>query len=133
MLHKKYMRNRKPRRFDNRYRSNGRSHSMRTNGGEHRRLGSFSSNNRNRNNFNTESAEKLVEKYLTLAKEAQSAGDKTLSESYFQHADHFGRVVEEKILNQSKAKPTIQNNNLEKSTITNTKKLEDKVVDLKKE
>ena len=128
------MRNRKPRRFDNRYRPNGRSHSMRTDGGEHRRLGSFSSNNRNRNNFNTqESAEKLVEKYLTLAKEAQTTGDKTLSESYFQHADHFGRVVEEKILNENKAKPTIQNSTLDKSTIANTEKLEDKVVDLKKE
>ena len=39
-------------------------------------------------------AEKLLEKYNGLAKEALSSGDKILSESYFQHADHFLRVVE---------------------------------------
>jgi len=33
-------------------------------------------------------------KYNGLAKEALSSGDKILSESYFQHADHFLRVVE---------------------------------------
>ena len=47
-------------------------------------------------------AEKLLEKYNGLAKEALSSGDKILSESYFQHADHFLRVVE----NQN----SIQNN-----------------------
>lgn len=37
---------------------------------------------------------KLIEKYLDLAKEALSNGDKILSENYFQHADHFSRVLE---------------------------------------
>jgi len=35
---------------------------------------------------------KLIEKYITLAKEALSSGDKIMSENYFQHADHFSRV-----------------------------------------
>ena len=39
-------------------------------------------------------AEILLEKYNGLAKEALTSGDKILSESYFQHADHFLRVVE---------------------------------------
>ena len=39
-------------------------------------------------------AEKLLEKYNGLAKEASLNGDKILSESYYQHADHFLRVVE---------------------------------------
>jgi len=43
-----------------------------------------------RNNHN---ASKLIEKYSNLAREALSGGDKILSENYFQHADHFTRVL----------------------------------------
>ena len=43
-----------------------------------------------RNNHN---APKLIEKYNNLAREALSAGDKILSENYFQHADHFTRIL----------------------------------------
>tara|TARA_B100000427_G_C15328585_1_gene515781 strand:+ start:439 stop:795 length:357 start_codon:yes stop_codon:yes gene_type:complete len=46
-----------------------------------------------RNNHN---ASKLVEKYNDLAREALSKGDKILSENYFQHADHFARILAEK-------------------------------------
>ncbi len=46
-----------------------------------------------RNNHN---ASKLIEKYNNLAREALSGGDKILSENYFQHADHFTRVINEK-------------------------------------
>ena len=46
-----------------------------------------------RNNHN---ASKLIEKYNNLAREALSGGDKILSENYFQHADHFMRVLNEK-------------------------------------
>ena len=45
-----------------------------------------------RNNHN---APKLIEKYNNLAREAISSGDKILSESYFQHADHFTRILKE--------------------------------------
>ena len=43
-----------------------------------------------RNNHN---ASKLIEKYSNLAREALSNGDKILSENYFQHADHFTRIL----------------------------------------
>ena len=43
-----------------------------------------------RNNHN---ASKLIEKYTNLAREALSVGDKILSENYFQHADHFTRIL----------------------------------------
>ena len=43
-----------------------------------------------RNNHN---ASKLHEKYNNLAREALSTGDKILSENYFQHADHFKRIL----------------------------------------
>ncbi len=46
-----------------------------------------------RNNHN---APKLIEKYNNLAREALSVGDKIMSENYFQHADHFTRILNEK-------------------------------------
>ena len=46
-----------------------------------------------KNNYN---APKLIEKYNNLAREALSSGDKILSENYFQHADHFTRILNEK-------------------------------------
>ena len=93
---------RKQRRF--RYRSNGRGHLSR--GKDHRqarlRSNSFS-NGQARNNFrSTQSAEQLLEKYNTLAKEAKSSGDETSYENYLQHADHFARIIEDKNKNQSK-------------------------------
>ena len=67
--------------------------------GDRSKYGSNFSNNDNfqrkapgRNNHN---APKLIEKYNNLAREALSSGDKILSENYFQHADHFTRVLNE--------------------------------------
>ena len=53
----------------------------------------FIRKNAGRNNHN---APKLIEKYSNLAREALSNGDKILSENYFQHAEHFIRVLEKK-------------------------------------
>ena len=102
---------RKPRRF--RRRSNGRGYSSRENGymqaRPRLRSNSFS-NTHTRNNFRqTQSAEKLFEKYNTLAKEAVSTGDKTLGENYLQHADHFMRIIEEKNKNRDQSKNNILN------------------------
>ena len=106
---------RRPRRF--RRRSNGRGHQVRGNGDMQRLRADSYSNDQNRNRFRPpQSVEKLFEKYNTLAKEALSSGDKTLSENYLQHADHFMRIIEDKnkIQNQRKIQvldKTIQNNN----------------------
>ena len=59
----------------------------------------FIRKNAGRNNHN---ASKLIEKYSSLAREALSNGDKILSENYFQHAEHFIRVLEEKDINFNK-------------------------------
>ena len=63
----------------------------------------FSSNYSNNENFkrkapgrNNHNASKLIEKYNDLAREASSNGDKILSENYFQHADHFMRILNER-------------------------------------
>ena len=104
----------KNRRFS-RHRSNGRghSHSLRRNGGDAPRIGSnsFSNQNRSRNNFRApQNVEKLVEKYNTLAKEALSTGDRSLSENYLQHADHFTRIMTERNLNQIQNKSVAEKN-----------------------
>ena len=87
------------------FRNNNRRNNFRRNdrnfknNGERSKFGSNFSNNENfqrkipgRNNHN---ASKLIEKYNNLAREALSSGDKILSENYFQHADHFTRILNE--------------------------------------
>ena len=59
--------------------------------------GDFQRNSLSRNNHN---ASKLVEKYNNLAREALANEDKILSESYFQYADHFMRVLKEREKNK---------------------------------
>jgi hypothetical protein len=67
----------------------------------------FSSNFSNNDNFhrkspgrNNHNASKLIDKYNNLARETLSAGDKILSENYFQHADHFTRILNEQEINK---------------------------------
>ncbi|MDC2987803.1 DUF4167 domain-containing protein [Candidatus Pelagibacter sp.] len=62
-----------------------------------------------RNNHN---ASKLIEKYSNLAREALSTGDKILSENYFQHADHFTRILNDQ---DAQRKINTQNNDQSKS------------------
>tara|TARA_S200000501_G_scaffold171852_1_gene161927 strand:- start:218 stop:604 length:387 start_codon:yes stop_codon:yes gene_type:complete len=50
---------------------------------------------------NNHNASKLVEKYNDLAREALANEDKILSENYYQHADHFNRILTEQEKNQS--------------------------------
>jgi hypothetical protein len=61
-------------------------------------------------------AEKLLEKYNGLAKEALLNGDKILSESYYQHADHFLRVVENQNSIQNNPKSCLDNSSIEKNS-----------------
>ena len=67
----------------------------------------FGSNYSNNDNFkrkapgrNNHNASKLIEKYNNLAREALSSGDKILSENYFQHADHFTRILNDQEINR---------------------------------
>ena len=39
------------------------------------------------------SAHQVHEKYLTLARDASASGDRVLAESYFQHAEHYFRIL----------------------------------------
>ena len=70
----------------------------------------FKRRNPGRNNQN---ASKLIEKYINLAREALSNGDKILSENYFQHADHFSRISSQ----QLKKVDTSVNSNSENNNV----------------
>ena len=124
---------RKPRGF--RRRTNGRGRSTHENGymQARPRTNSFS-NSQTRNNFRpTQSAERLLEKYNTLAKEAMSSGEKTLAENYLQHADHFMRIIEDKNKNRdqnkvdiinttvSGDKPSLEDNNIKQEDVIKNK------------
>ena len=95
------------------------------NNGERKFGNNFTSNNNfqrkspGRNNHN---APKLIEKYINLAREALSTGDKILSENYFQHADHFTRVLNEQ--ESYRNKKYLDSNNLHDNVFN--KDLEDK-------
>ena len=83
----------------NRFRSNGDRNYKKRNGESQNFNSNYSHNVSFQRKFpgrNNNNASKLVEKYNDLAREALSKGDKILSENYFQHADHFARILAEK-------------------------------------
>jgi hypothetical protein len=45
-------------------------------------------------------AQNIAEKYLTLARDSQSAGDRVMAESYLQHAEHYNRIIAGALLAQ---------------------------------
>tara|TARA_B100001063_G_scaffold9467_1_gene7406 strand:- start:1533 stop:1955 length:423 start_codon:yes stop_codon:yes gene_type:complete len=116
----------------NNFRRNGRNdRSFKSNNDR----GKYSSNFSNNENFqrkipgrNNHNAPKLIEKYNNLAREALSAGDKILSENYFQHADHFTRILsEQEVLKKTKysvaaesIKETSENTDKEEKNVSDT-------------
>ena len=75
-------------------------------------LNNFQRKSFGRNGYNPE---KLLEKYNLLAKEALSNGDKILSESYYQYADHFLRVIEYRNSKNNNPKPHLHKSQTEKN------------------
>ena len=74
--------------------------------GQQNRRGRGRNNNRKNHNPLTRSFESngpdvkirgtpahIAEKYLTLARDAQSSGDPVLGENYLQHAEHYNRII----------------------------------------
>ena len=116
-----------------RHRSKNRGYQRHSNGNGQMRLrpDSFSNGQRKNNFRSTQSAEKLFEKYTSLAKEALSSGDKTLSENYFQHADHFMRVIDDR-KNRTQSKVEVKPLQDNKTPSENTKSHEDQSIEEKK-
>ncbi len=112
----------------------------------------YSSNFSNNENFqrkvpgrNNHNASKLIEKYNNLAREALSGGDKILSENYFQHADHFTRILNEQesfkkskfssdtqengdLNNQNKVDQDAKRDESESKALTKKEEIETKIV-----
>ena len=101
-----------------RYRSNGDRNFKRN--GESQSFTSSANFQRRSPGRNNQNASKLIEKYTDLAREALSKGDKILSENYFQHADHFIRIQDEKEKSR-----IAQNDNSGKTSSEDHDKLED--------
>ena len=91
-----------------------------------RRGGSISSNgssnlnsngnlnfNRNGSMNNIHNVEKAMQKFLQLAKDAQSNGDPVLAQNYLQHADHYLRRYNE--LNERRESVVEKNEPVEKN------------------
>ena len=119
------------------FRNNNRRNNFRRNdrnfktNGERPKYGTNFSTNENfqrkipgRNNHN---ASKLIEKYNNLAREALSTGDKILSENYFQHADHFTRILSEQDFNRkSKFLENSKENNSQSKSSENVDQIDTK-------
>ena len=80
--------------------------------------GRFFRNGPSRGNLN---ATKLLEKYNNLATEALNNGDKVLSETYYQHADHYLRITTEQNLSREKQKTEAISDNKNNSSLEPTK------------
>jgi len=100
------------------------------NNGDRSKFGSSFASNENfqrkspgRNNHN---ASKLIDKYNNLAREALSIGDKIMSENYFQHADHFSRVLNDQVLYK-------KNKSLEDSQTKNSKDISEEKKEISEE
>lgn len=88
------------------------------------------------------SSKQIYEKYISLARDAQSSGDNVLQESYFQHAEHYARILiesgkfeKQESLSEDK-NSSEQNSNGQVSNSaghTNNKSVEEKVLNSKEE
>jgi len=94
----------------------------------------FGSNYSNNENFkrkapgrNNHNASKLIEKYNDLAREASSNGDKILSENYFQHADHFTRILNEQESQRRERFSDSKSNESTSEVEKTSEKIDDKV------
>ena len=89
-------------------------------------LGETGNNNnfsRNRNgNRGNGNATKMFDKYKTLANDALSVGDIILAESYFQHADHYARLL------PPEPKPVIKNEESLNESENENEETEDDIV-----
>jgi len=86
----------------NKFRTSNRN--FRTNGSNIPSPGLKNNFQRMHSSGNNNNAPKLIEKYSNLAREALLSGDKMLSENYYQHADHFLRILQEQRMSKIESK-----------------------------
>ena len=88
------------------------------------------------------SSKQIYEKYISLARDAESSGDNVLQESYFQHAEHYARILiesgkfekQESLSEDKNSSEQNSNGQVSNSTgHTNNKSVEEKVLNSKEE
>ena len=79
--------------------------------------------NRNGSANNIHNVEKAMQKFLQLAKEAQTNGDPVLAQNYLQHADHYLRRYNE--LSEKRVQITDRDNSDDKTKLLSDKNLEE--------
>ncbi len=79
----------------NTYRMRQSPNAKRSQGRGNGRVGGNPRNQRNANNGPAVrgNARQVMEKYLALARDASTSGDRIAAEGYFQHAEHYFRVM----------------------------------------
>jgi len=60
--------------------------------------------------------QQMMDKYLSLARDSLSQGDRVSAENFFQHADHYQRVVTEKNEKQESRRRSVHHQNGENNT-----------------
>ncbi|MDA9623148.1 DUF4167 domain-containing protein [Rhodobiaceae bacterium] len=81
------------------------------------------------------SSKQIYEKYLSLARDAESSGDNVLLESYYQHAEHYVRILIESGKFEKQESPNEEKNSSSQSSNekVNIKNVQEKVLDSKEE
>lgn len=78
--------------------NNGGGNNPNRGGGQHQQRRTFTNKNKVFDSNGPDvrirgTAYQIIEKYLTLAKDSASAGDRVLAESYLQYAEHYQRII----------------------------------------
>lgn len=55
-------------------------------------------------------AQQVADKYATLARDAQSSGDRVMAENYLQHAEHYNRIIAAAMAQQQQFQQQRDNN-----------------------
>jgi hypothetical protein len=81
------------------------------------------------------SSKQIYEKYLSLARDAESSGDNVLLESYYQHAEHYVRILIESGKFEKQESPNEEKNSSSQNSNekVNIKNVQEKVLDSKEE
>ena len=61
-------------------------------------------------------AQQLFEKYLQLGRDATSSGDRVMAEGYFQHAEHYFRILN--AMNQAAQQNQQQNGQYQRAALS---------------
>lgn len=60
--------------------------------------------------------QQIIDKYLTLARDAQTSGDRVAAENFLQHAEHYQRILIQAAAAQEQARSNLEQNEAARET-----------------